>query len=222
MTLYVAYVRVSTDKQGQSGLGLEAQEAIIRRFIRSDDRLIEPFMIEVESGKNNSRPVLQAALRECRLKGATLIVAKLDRLARNAAFVHTITSSQVPVTFCDIPQYAGAMGAFLLGIMAHVAQLEAGLTSERTKAALAACKARGVVLGGYRGGPPVDGRLGAAANKRNADAFAARILPIVNGMRSQGASLAAVADTLTAQGIVTPRGGDWTPTAVARILKRAA
>src|SRR5579875_1786720 len=140
MTAYIGYCRVSTDSQGKRGLGLEAQEATIRRHLRDADKLLLPIMVEVESGKRSDRPVLRKALDRCRVMGATLLVAKLDRLARNRAFVGTIMASGVPVEFCDIPASKGATGAFLLGVMAEVAQLEAGLISERTKAALAQAK----------------------------------------------------------------------------------
>lgn len=217
MTSYIGYARVSTEGQGRSGLGLEAQEATIRRHIRDDDKLLTPIMIEIESGRKDDRPVLLAALARCRLTGATLLVAKLDRLARNRDFVSTVMRSGVPVEFCDIPASKGATGAFILGIMAEVAQLEAGLISERTKAALAASKK---TLGGYRGGPVVDGKLGAAANRARAEAFAERVRPMAEAARADGMSLGAIANQLTEQGIVTPRGGVWTATAVRRVLAR--
>jgi DNA invertase Pin-like site-specific DNA recombinase len=221
MTNYIGYARVSTEGQGRSGLGLEAQETTIRAHLRDGDTLLQPIMVEVESGRRDARPVLAAALARCRLVGGTLLVAKLDRLARNRAFVGTIMASGVPVEFCDVPASKGATGAFILGIMAEVAQLEAGLISERTRAALQAAKARGVKLGGYRG-KSVDGRLGAAAGAAKADAFAARVLPVATAMRQAGMSLDTIARNLTEQGIVTPRGGAWTATGVRRILGRLA
>jgi DNA invertase Pin-like site-specific DNA recombinase len=221
MTNYIGYARVSTEGQGRSGLGLEAQETTIRAHLRDGDTLLQPIMVEVESGRKDARPVLAAALARCRLVGGTLLVAKLDRLARNRAFVGTIMASGVPVEFCDVPASKGATGAFILGIMAEVAQLEAGLISERTRAALQAAKARGVRLGGYRG-KPVDGRLGAAAVAAKADTFAARVLPVATEMRQAGMSLDTIARNLTEQGIVTPRGGAWTATGVRRILGRAS
>ena len=144
MTAYVAYCRVSTDRQGASGLGLDAQEATIRRHLRDDDKLILPVMVEVESGTRRTRPVLRQAVARCRVMGATLIVARLDRLARDAEFVSTIRKAGVAVEFCDVPASKGATGDFILGVLAGVAQLEAGLIAERTKAALALAKARGV------------------------------------------------------------------------------
>jgi DNA invertase Pin-like site-specific DNA recombinase len=228
MTNYIGYARVSTDKQGRSGLGLEAQEATIRRHLRDDDKLLLPIMVEVESGRRSDRPVLLKALERCRMHKATLLVAKLDRLARNRDFVSTVMKSGVSVEFCDIPASKGATGAFLLGIMAEVAQLEAGLISERTKAALAAAKARGVKLGGWRGGPKVDpttmlqrAAKGWETNREKACLFAERVAPMAREMRDAGMSFGAIADAFAAQGIVTPRGGtSWTATAVRRVLMR--
>jgi len=223
MTNFVGYARISTDKQGKSGLGLEAQEAAIHRHMRDGDKLLTPIMVEIESGRKDDRPVLKAALARCRLVGATLLVSKLDRLARNSAFVSAIVAGNVPVEFCDVPTIKGAMGAFILGNIAQVAQLEAGLISERTKAALAASKARGKVLGGYRGGPVPDCRLSVASRQHAADGFAERVAPMASDMRKSGMSLGAIAAELTAQNVQTPRGGSaWTATAVRRVLARAA
>jgi DNA invertase Pin-like site-specific DNA recombinase len=151
--MFCAYLRVSTDKQGKSGLGLEAQQTAINGFLRSSDRLVATFT-EVESGKKASRPELHMALARCKATGATLLVAKVDRLSRNLPFLRSLIDGGIDVAFCDMPQVpAGAMGRFILTQMAAVAELEAGLISERTKAALKAVKARGVVLGGDRGYP---------------------------------------------------------------------
>ena len=229
MTAFVGYARVSTDKQGKSGLGLEAQLAAINGFLKGDDRLLEPVYVEVESGRNADRPKLAAALSRCRKTGATLIVAKLDRLSRNVVFLRTLIDSGVDVVFCDLPRIpAGAMGRFLLTQMASVAELEAGLISERTKAALAAAKANGKKLGGYRGNQLYNaeaasrGRVAAIeARSMNADHAAHRIMAAVEELRAAGAaSLHAIAKGLTELGIATPRGGAWTATAVRRALKR--
>jgi DNA invertase Pin-like site-specific DNA recombinase len=219
MSRFVAYARVSTDKQGRSGLGLDAQQSTIMAHIGPQDALLAPIMVEIESGKRNDRPVLAAALERCKLTGATLLVAKLDRLSRDAAFVQTILGSGVPCEFCDVPQSRGATGAFILSVMASVAQLEAGLISERTKAALAAAKARGTVLGGFRG-HVVDHRLGGAATAAAATAFAARVAPIARQLRDSGKSLRAIAAELDAQHVATARGGRWTAEAVRTVLAR--
>jgi DNA invertase Pin-like site-specific DNA recombinase len=146
---FVAYYRVSTDRQGRSGLGLDAQrEAVQERLNGGRWQLIGEF-VEVESGKRAKRPKLDAALAAYKKHKAKLIVAKLDRLSRNVSFLMKLVDSGVDVLFADLPELNGAMGRFMLTTMASVAELEAGLVSERTKAALKAARARGVKLGRY-------------------------------------------------------------------------
>jgi DNA invertase Pin-like site-specific DNA recombinase len=223
--IFCAYLRVSTDKQGKSGLGLEAQQAAIAGYLSGSDRLIATF-IEVESGKKASRPELGKALARCKATGATLLVAKLDRLSRNLPFLRSLIDGGIDVAFCDMPQVpAGAMGRFILTQMAAVAELEAGLISERTKAALQAAKARGVVLGGdrgYRPSAPPDAILGAAASVASRRAKAAkhrfRVLPLVQPLREAGASLREIAATLNEQGVHSPGAGLWTAMAVKRLM----
>lgn len=229
---FVAYARVSTERQGRSGLGLEAQEAAIRAFLRPGDTLLTPTFVEVESGRRADRPELAKALSRCRATGATLLVAKLDRLSRNARFLLSVVegTGDAGVIFLDVPTLpAGPIGKFMLTQMAAVAELEAGLIASRTKAALAAAKARGKTLGGVRPGQRVPdaeaGRRGAAASvearQRKADHAAHRALPVVAQMRAEGASLTAIAEALQARGVSTPRkGGTWTATAVRRVLLR--
>lgn len=225
MSKFVAYYRVSTDKQGRSGLGLEAQRSAVTGYLK--DRGWPPLAeyTEVESGKRNSRPQLQAALDYCRLMGSTLVVAKMDRLARNAHFIGTILESDVPVVFLDFQNLGeGAVPRFILQQMASVAELEAGLISERTKAALQAAKARGVKLGGDRGYRPPREQAQKAAQARSAKAQdRARLLaPVMQEVMAQGAgSLQEVARELTSRGIPTPsRKGVWHPTMVSRVLGR--
>jgi DNA invertase Pin-like site-specific DNA recombinase len=146
---YVAYYRVSTDRQGKSGLGLEAQKDAVQARLNGGRWQIVDEFTEVESGKRASRPQLDAAIAACKKHKARLIVAKLDRLSRNVAFLLKLIDSGVDVLFADLPELNGAMGKFVLITMANVAELEAGLVSERTKAALKAAKARGVKLGRY-------------------------------------------------------------------------
>ena len=230
MTAYVAYCRVSTDRQGASGLGLDAQEACIKRHLRvGEDTLVMPAMIEGQSGRRNDRPVLRQALSRCRVMGATLIVAKLDRLARDAAFVGTVRRAGVPVEFCDVPASKGATGEFILGVLAGVAQLEAGLIGERTKAALAQAREQGAKLGGERGHrhTAAEARaFGAQGGKRRAEmadaaALAASgLLTEVQERLGEAASLQAVAREMNSIGARTPRGGSWTATAVKRALER--
>src|SRR4051795_897654 len=146
---FVAYFRVSTDRQGRSGLGLDAQRASVAAQIASaSGRLVDQYE-EVESGKRNDRPQLAAALAACRARRATLLIAKLDRLARNARFLLGVVegSGEGGVVFCALPQVPpGPVGKFLVTQMAAAAELEAGIISQRTRAALAAAKARGVQL----------------------------------------------------------------------------
>ena len=144
---YVAYYRVSTDRQGKSGLGLEAQKAAVADRLNGGRWQLVAEFVEVESGKRASRPKLDVAIAACKKHKAKLIVAKLDRLSRNVAFLLKLIDAGVEVLFADLPELNGAMGKFVLITMANVAELEAGLISERTKAALKAAKARGVRLG---------------------------------------------------------------------------
>lgn len=167
MTRFIAYLRVSTARQGQSGLGLEAQRSIVEGFARSNGGNIVEIFIEVESGKLNDRPELAAALARCKATGATLCVARLDRLARDLVFVAIMLRDGVEFVACDAP-FANRL---TLGILAAVAEDEGRRISERTKSALRAAKARGTVLGGYRGVPPTDV---AKAKGRAAQASAAR------------------------------------------------
>ena len=225
MTSYVAYYRVSTTKQGQSGLGLEAQEATVARHLKEEDKLIAPPFVEVESGRRKERPELQKALARCRVMGATLIVAKVDRLTRSASFLEELLQSGVPVVFCDLPGVEGAVGEFILRQMANIAQLEAGLSSERTKAALKAKverdgqwdrKARHHLV------PGAGQEAATRATRERAQAKAQDILPVIQGLQEGGVtSLAALARALNEQGIPTPRGGQWQAVQVKRVLERA-
>jgi DNA invertase Pin-like site-specific DNA recombinase len=186
--------------------------------------LVLPFMVEVESGKKNDRPVLADALDKCRLFNATLLVAKVDRLARDAAFVSRIMAGDVPVVFCDLPQsHAGtsAVTKFIIGMLAQVAELEAGFISERTKAGLAVAKAKGKKLGGLRPKAKApDWFAGGAATAAKADAHAKRLEPILRELQTDGLSLHQIAARMVEMGVATPRGGAWTATAVRRALAR--
>lgn len=220
---FVAYLRVSTDKQGRSGLGLEAQEAAIAAFLAPGDRLLAPPYVEVESGKNSDRPKLAEALARCRKAGATLLIAKLDRLARDVHFIAGLMKEGVPFMACEMPTAT----PFMLHIYAAVAEEEARAISRRTKAALAAAKARGVKLGGdrgYRPDAPPDAALATAARKRAADHAAHGIAGAVEAVRAAlggPGSLRDLAAGLQRQGVQKPRGGiDWTATDVRRALAR--
>jgi DNA invertase Pin-like site-specific DNA recombinase len=209
---------VSTAKQGKSGLGLEAQQAAVLQYLNGGSwELLGEFQ-EQESGKRADRPQLALALIACRLTGATLVIAKLDRLTRNVAFLANLMDSGVEFVACDNPHAT----RFTIHILAAVAEHEREQISKRTKDALAAAKARGTVLGGYKGGPAPDGRLGVAAKVAKADAFAARVMPTLQEMRDRGLSLRQTAAELTARGIRTAEGGVWTATTVRRVQARAA
>jgi DNA invertase Pin-like site-specific DNA recombinase len=220
MTSYIAYLRVSTQKQGQGGLGMEAQQEAIKRFIRDGDTLAGMF-VEVESGRDCERPQLTAAMEACRRTGARLLIAKLDRLARSVRFISTLMESEVKFTACDMPD----ADPFRLHIEAAIAEEEARKISARTKAALAAAKARGVRLGGYRGVPPVReaGVKGNAVRAATAHARAMSLRPVIDELRASGAStLVAIGEGLNARGIVAPRGGKWQAPQVRRLLQVAA
>ena len=222
---FVSYLRVSTDKQGKSGLGLEAQREAVATYLNGGAWTLIGEFVEVESGKQDARPELAKALARCKLTGATLIVAKLDRLSRNQSFLMSVYegTGDGGVVFCDLPTIpAGPVGKFIVQQMAAVAELERGLISQRTKAALAASKARGKKLGGYRGGPVVDGTKGTTALRQAADDFAASVGPVVREMRGNGLTLREIAAKLASDGIRTARGGQWSAMAVKNVLDRAA
>ncbi|MBK1658235.1 recombinase family protein [Paracraurococcus ruber] len=220
MGAFVGYLRVSTDKQGRSGLGLEAQQTAIEGFLKAGDRLVAPIFVETESGKRTDRPELRKALEKCKRTGATLLVAKLDRLARNAHFLLGLQREGVDFVAVDMPH----ANRLTIGIMAVVAEEEARMISARTKAALAAAKARGVKLGGDRGYRPRTGpgdavRAAAAVSRqRKAAQFAFNVLPRVEALRGAGASLREVARALDAEGLATPQGATWTAAGVRRVL----
>jgi DNA invertase Pin-like site-specific DNA recombinase len=225
--LFVAYYRVSTDQQGRSGLGLEAQKAAVASFMASQagGRLVAEFE-EVESGKRNDRPQLAEALAAARARRATLVIAKIDRLARNARFLLSVVegSGEAGVAFCDLPQIPpGPTGKFLLTLLAAVAELEAGMISQRTKAALQAAKARGVKLGGRKlvaGFDTAAARAGRAAQTERASAYAADVLPFITAAKKAGcSSLREIAEALTARGVRPPSGGEvWHAAQVRRLL----
>ena len=218
----VAYERVSTARQGRSGLGLEAQRKAIDDFAASKDADVLARFTEVESGRRNDRPELEKALQLARLTGATLVIAKLDRLSRNAAFLLTLRDAGVKFVACDMPE----ANDLTVGIMALVAQQEREAISRRTKEALAAAKARGVKLGNPKGAAALRraGHGGAplrAAVQENAAAFAEELAPVVEDIRRRGhVTLRAIASELNARGIRTRRGGRWQVSNVKNLLGR--
>lgn len=226
---FVSYLRVSTNGQGRSGLGLEAQrQAVAAHVAATGGQLVAEFQ-EVESGKQADRPQLTAALAACRTRRAVLIIARLDRLARNARFLLSVVegSGAGGVVFCDLPTVpAGPVGKFLVTQMAAVAELEAGLISQRTRAALAAAKARGVRLGNPNPVPATPAMAAAArqARRRQAAARRADVLAVVCQVQAEGAgSLRAIAAALRAHGVRAPAGGErWSAAQVRRLLQSPA
>lgn len=215
---FVTYLRVSTERQGQSGLGLEAQRAAVASYVLGKGGEAVAEFVEVESGKVIARPELSLALEEAKQQGAVLLIAKLDRLARNVAFIANLLESGVEIMAADMPE----ANRFVLHIMAAVAEQEGRAISERTKAALAAAKARGVKLGWAMPERASEqrqaARKGAAVNKARARAHALNVMPVIEQSRSGGASLRQIAAELNARGIKTARGGKWHATTVRNIL----
>jgi DNA invertase Pin-like site-specific DNA recombinase len=224
---FISYLRVSTDKQGRSGLGLEAQRTAVATYLNGGQWTLVTEYVEAESGKRSDRPKLAKALAHAKAIGATLVFAKLDRLTRNVDLLRSLVASDVDLVFCDLPHVPpGAMGRFLLTQMASVAELETGLISERTKAALAAARARGMKLGNPNGaralrGKQVGNQRAIVAVKANAEQRAENLRVIMDDLRSQGiTSVRVIAAELNERGILTPRGGAWHPTSAARLVSR--
>jgi DNA invertase Pin-like site-specific DNA recombinase len=222
----VTYRRVSTQKQGKSGLGLEAQEAAIQAFASARSAKIIAQYTEIESGKANERPQLAAALHHAKVTGAVLIIAKLDRLSRNASFTLTLRDSGVHFVCCDMPE----ANDLTIGVLAVVAQAEAKAISERTKNALQIARKSFAKIGQRLGNPN-----GAAALRRarkgnkaaiaqvkvNADQRARDLAPVVEDIRKGGAlTLEAIAEELNSREMMTPRGGRWYPSSVSNLLRR--
>lgn len=217
----IALLRVSTTRQGRSGLGLEAQRAAVQEYLaRTSCALLEE-LVEIETGTSKRRrPILTQAIERCRLTGATLVIAKLDRLARNVAFVSGLMESGVDFVALDVPQAT----PFTIHILAAVAEHEAKIISQRTRAALAAAKARGRKLGnpaqGARNLRAHDGRpLALAAIRANADRRAASLAALVRELLP-GRSLRQLAAAMNDRHIRTPRGGRWHAASVARLVVR--
>lgn len=209
MPKYVAYYRVSTKAQGQSGLGLDAQKNLVAPYA---DEIMHSFT-EVESGKIDHRPQLEAALDMCRETGASILIAKIDRLSRDAAFLLTLRKAGVDIVAADMPN----AGTLEFGVRAVVAQHEREEISNRTKQALAAAKARGVKLGSPN---PRAGGLAAGAVKRaKTQAIASKAMPVITALRDAGASLRAIASRLNEAGIPTATGKSWYATTVKNIME---
>ena len=221
---FVSYLRVSTDRQGRSGLGLEAQRKAVADYLNGGNWELIAEFVEVETGKRDDRPKLREALHRAKVTGATLVIAKLDRLSRNLAFIAALQDSGAKFVAADMPEANETMIQF----MAVIAQHERKMISTRTKAALAAARARGKRLGNPNlvalqavGAGKPGWTAGADSNRASADRFARDVLPVVEAVRADGiTSLEGIANALNSRGILTARGGRWYATTVRNLLKR--
>jgi DNA invertase Pin-like site-specific DNA recombinase len=223
----ISYYRVSTKRQGQSGLGLDAQRAAVEAYAKQSNASIIGSYVEVESGRKNDRPVLRQAIAHAKLSRSTLCVAKLDRLSRNAGFLLTLQESGLRLVFCDLP---GA-NEMTIGVMALVARQERQAISERTKAALQAAKRRGVLLGSARPGH-WEGRedrrdqrkasqaAAVARHKATREAYSF-LMPTIREMRTSGHTFDRIATALNSEGHTTRTGMPWTATAALRVWRMA-
>jgi DNA invertase Pin-like site-specific DNA recombinase len=222
MTQAIAYYRVSTQRQGRSGLGIEAQRAAVARFAEAEQIELIDEHVEVETGKGadalERRPQLAAALAEARKSRCPILVAKLDRLSRDVHFISGLMAHRVPFIVAELGADADP---FMLHLYAALAEKERALISARTKAALAAKKAQGVQLGNPRASEAA--AKAQAAHRASADRFATNILPIIDSIRAAGiTSYAGIAEALNSRGVHTARGGRWHATSVRNIIVRLA
>ena len=217
---FISYLRVSTAKQGKSGLGLEAQRQAIETYLDGGSWNLLKEYIEIESGKNNDRPKLKEALAACQRTRATLLIAKLDRLSRNVAFIANLMESGVDFIACDFP----TANKLTVHILAAMAEYEREMISKRIKDALRAAKARGVKLGKpenlNKEAARIGRVLGTAKRRANAYEYAQRFYPVISACRAEGMSLNAIARKLSEDKELTPRGlTTWTPTTVKNMME---
>ena len=206
---FISYIRVSTERQGKSGLGLEAQKSVVDKFVtQSGGELLSEY-VEVESGKRNCRIQLQKAIKHCKSQQATLIIAKLDRLARNVHFISGLIESGVQFKAADMP----SADRFMLHVYAAMAEEEGRRISERTKAALAAARARGVKLG-------TSCRALADKKIQEAENHCKQIGPIIKGHKANGLAVRKIADRLNLDSVPSYSGGKWHPSTVQRLWQR--
>jgi DNA invertase Pin-like site-specific DNA recombinase len=218
----ISYIRVSTGKQGKSGLGIEAQREAIARFATAEGREVLAEFVEVETGKGSDaldrRPKLAEALAKAKKAKAPVVVAKLCRLSRDVAFISGLMAQRVAFIVAELGADADP---FMLHIYAALAEKERALIAHRTRAALAQKKAQGALLGNRTNLPDAQAK-GVLANREAADAFAANVLPIVRQIQASGATtLRAIADALNNRGVRTARGGAWHDSTVRNLLARA-
>jgi DNA invertase Pin-like site-specific DNA recombinase len=213
---FVAYYRVSTEKQGRSGLGLDAQRKAVETFLNGGSwKLIAEFT-EIESGKRSDRPKLTEAVKTAKKQKATLVIAKLDRLSRNVAFIANLMEAGIDFVAVDMPH----ANKLTIHILSAVAEHEREMISQRTRAALAAAKSRGVQLGN-RSNIEVAQARSRASRTAQANQFASNVVPVVLQVKSAGVqTLKGIAEALNARGLRTPRGGEWQAVQVKRIMER--
>jgi len=210
---FVAYYRVSTQKQGIDGNGMGAQKDAVRRYLESLECELLANFEEVESGSNNERPQLMAAIELAKAKKAILVIAKLDRISRNASFLMKLQDSGIDFVACDMPN----ADKFTVGILALVAQRERELISQRTKAGLAIAKGRGAKLGNPNASQAWNKAVKAIKGAKRT--FAATAIKHIQEIQGTGIlTLARIADCMNKRGEKTPRGGKWTATAVKRVI----
>ena len=208
---FIAYFRVSTDRQGKSGLGLAAQREAVMSYLDGGRWALVDEFTEIESGKRNDRPELERALALCRKRKARLVIAKLDRLSRNLAFIAALMDSSVEFVAVDNPHAT----RLTLHILAAVAEHEREMIAQRTKAALQAAKARGIRLGS-NGADRLAPTYRAEAVER-----ARQLAPLLAELKGAGMSARQMAAELTARGIVTPNGARWHAQSILRMINRA-
>ena len=219
MTKYVAYLRVSTQKQGYSGLGLEAQREIIHNYLHDTIPISE--YVEVESGRKSDRPKLKEALSQCRKEGAILIVAKLDRLARSVSFLSSLLESDVEIVFCDFPQ----ANKMVLHIISAISQYEAELTAARTKAALQAKKARGFRLGNPehlldKHEEAIQNSIKTCKAKADSNPNNKRAIALLRTLVKEEHTYKEMAEILNREGFVSSHGCSFTKSTVYKLIKR--
>ena len=216
MNRFVAYLRVSTEKQGEQGHGISAQRQAIQNYLAASNGELLDEHVEVESGKKKDRPELKKAINRCKTSRSTLIIAKLDRLSRNMAFIANLMDAGIDFIACDNP-FANKL---TIHILAAIAEHEREMISRRTREALAAAKAKGVQLGGYRGTTLTDKIRQDALESRwtKSKEYSANVIPMIREQLKAGYSLNATARILNQQRIVTVRGGTWTAKSVSRVV----